>query len=195
MGHEVNEVNNIVRIKGSKVNLCLIRKDDEAIKLYTKWMADESINKYLGSQRISINTLDGEKCWANRELSPYEFAFNIVDKGTDRLIGNCDINIERHRRNATLGICIGEHDFHGKGYGTEVIKMLVRFAFEQLGMHNVRLQLNSDNARAYKCYTKAGFVECCREKEESWIDNHWTDCITMQILESDYQNLKDQGVY
>ena len=93
--------------------------------------------------------------------------FNIIDKNHN-LIGNCDIRKEKGNRNYSLGICIGEQDSRNKGIGTEVIHLLIKFCFEELGAHRVCLTLNGDNLRAKRCYEKAGMKECGREHETSW---------------------------
>lgn len=181
---------NIVRIKGINVDLCLFRIDDEAINTYTRWLADESINKWIGQHTNVIEPRD-ESEWTKRPISNNVKRFNIVDRHTNKLIGNCDATVDKYSRNACLGILIGEKSGRDKGYGTEVIKLLVKYCFEQLNMHNVYLQLNSDNKRALRCYEKAGFKLSVTEKEAAWTDGHWCDCLTMQILEQEYREMSD----
>ena len=176
---------NIIRIKGEKVNLCPIRSDEEAIKLYQKWMNDESILMWIGRNDKIATYLD-EVDWVERRRDANSIYFNIVDADTDELVGNCDLKIVGNSRNVTLGICIGEENARNKGYGTETIKLLIKFAFEELNAHRVMLQVNGDNIRAIKCYTKAGFNEVGREHETHWYNGHWCDTIIMEILEQDW---------
>ena len=66
------------------------------------------------------------------------------------------------KRSATLGIIIGERHYWGKGYGTEAIHALLDYAFNTLGLEDVRLHTFGDNVRAQACFKKVGFVEMRR---------------------------------
>ena len=182
-------MNIIPRLRGINVNLCLFRLDDEAIETYTRWIADETINFWVG-QHCNVIELRDEDKWAKREVPNSVKRFNIVDRHSNKLIGNCDITVDEYSRNACLGILIGEETGRNKGYGTETVKLLVRYCFEQLNMHNVWLQVNGDNKRAIKCYEKAGLKICVTEKEADWANNHWCDVLTMQILDREYNEIR-----
>lgn len=175
---------NIPRIKGEKVNLCLLRTDDEAINIYVRWLADENIAWRIGANN-DVTNLHDEAEWAKYGGTKYRF--NIVTRDNDTLIGNCEIRI--NNRNATLGILIGDEINCECGYGTETLKILLKFCFEELGLHNVALSANSDNGRAIYTYKKIGFKECGCEREVTWLNDHWVDNVTFQILEDEYRQL------
>lgn len=175
----------IVRLHGETVDLAIFRKDREAIELYTEWLNNEDYLHFIGRNQI-IQTFADEKKWAEREEKDNEFRFNIITKLNKQMIGNCDIWAMPYSRSACLGILIANKEFQNKGIGTEVIKLLLKYCFEELNMHNVMLQLDSTNERAYRCYEKAGFKECGRERECNFHHGKYSDTITMQILEQDY---------
>lgn len=177
---------NIPRIKGNKINLCSLRTDEEAILKYTKWMNDESINQYV-SRSGGVATLVNEKDWANSVASSdTNLTFNIVEKESDNLIGNCDIRVVPNSRNAILGICIGESEGRNKGYGTEAISLMLNFCFNELNMHRVKLTVLADNTRAVKCYEKCGFVTCGHEHEVAYINGEYKDVLSMEILKKKF---------
>jgi RimJ/RimL family protein N-acetyltransferase len=66
------------------------------------------------------------------------------------------------KRSATLGIIIGERHYWGKGYGSEAIHALLDYAFNTLGLEDMRLHTFADNLRAQACFKKVGFVEMRR---------------------------------
>ena len=180
----------IIRIRGKLADLCVFRTDDAALEKYMKWMNDESILMHLG-RNAKICDWQSEKEFINQV---HGSMFNIIDKNHN-LIGNCDIRKEKGNRNYSLGICIGEQDSRNKGIGTEVIRLLIKFCFEELGAHRVCLTLNGDNLRAKRCYEKAGMKECGREHETSWYKGQWSDTIHMEILETDYFHTNDIWSY
>jgi RimJ/RimL family protein N-acetyltransferase len=57
----------------------------------------------------------------------------------------------------TLGIII-RADAVGKGYGTDAVRALVRFAFDVLDLRRVFLDVAESNRRARRVYDKLGFV-------------------------------------
>ena len=163
---EVNKT--FVRLSTGDIKLCAFRSDDEAISKYLEWLNNEEFAFYLG-RNTSTLTWKAEEKFLEED---HELMFNICifDNSIEKyiLIGNCDIGTSNNTRNAMLGILIGEAEYLNKGYGTDVVKLLVKYCFEDLGKHNVALQVNSTNVRAIACYKKAGFVECGREKETNF---------------------------
>ena len=182
-------MNKVVRLQGKQVDLCVYRTDDDAIDLYLKWVNDEDIVKWIGRNMYTYSYKE-EYDWAHREHGENEIIFNIVEKSTGKLIGNCDIDVIDNTRNCVLGIMIGEKDARDRGYGTEVMQMLVKYCFEELYMHNVILGLNGDNERAHHVYKKVGFKDCIIEPNAVFYSGKKTSCIQMQILESEYPEIK-----
>lgn len=177
-----------VCMKSDNVSLCAFRSDDEAIEKYLEWLNDADNAFYIGRNTSALTWIEEENFVKARN---HELYFNICIPNKENpneleMIGTCDIRTNPNDRNALLGILIGNKDYQNMGYGTTVMKMLVKYCFEELGKHNVALQVNSTNERAIACYKKVGFVECGREREVNFHKGKWSDCITMQILEQDY---------
>ena len=173
---------NVIRVKGKRVHLCTVRQDEKAIEKYLEWMSDEEILPYIARNHI-VCTINDETEWANKQSN--KTSFNIVtDDGT--LIGNASLRM--YCRNAVLCIVIGEKNTRGMGYGTEVVRMLVKFAFEELNAHRVELSVYADNERARKCYLKCGFTDCGIQHEVLYSHGKWINKINMEILKKDYQN-------
>ncbi len=78
-------------------------------------------------------------------------------------IGNCCYyNMERDRREAEVGILIGDPAYWDGGYGTDAVRALVNHVFRKEGLKKVYLHTLVWNTRAQKCFEKCGFVECKR---------------------------------
>lgn len=151
----------VVRLRGEHVDLCTFRRDTEAILKYTEWVNNPDFNCFIGKNNAVAGYEEEEK-WAKSER---DFIFNITDKD-GLLLGNA--TIKQHNRNAFLGILIGESEHWNKGYGTETIKLMLEYCFDELNCHRVGLTLNSENSRAKHCYEKAGLKECGRDHESLW---------------------------
>ncbi len=61
-----------------------------------------------------------------------------------------------------FGIRIGNKDYWGKGYGTEVVELLVDYWHYNLGIKRLWLKVLPTNLRAIRCYEKCGFEQAGR---------------------------------
>lgn len=65
-------------------------------------------------------------------------------------------------------------DYRGKGYGKEMLKLAVKYAFDITNVQGVQLNVFPENARAKRCYESVGFMERKTDlnaftyKDESW---------------------------
>lgn len=96
--------------------------------------------------------------------------FGIFDEHDD-YIGTIELYSIRHNA-ATLGIIIGERSHWSRGYGPESIHALLDYAFNTLGLMQIKLSTFADNPRAQAAFTKVGFREVQRvsAKESGRVD-------------------------
>jgi RimJ/RimL family protein N-acetyltransferase len=88
---------------------------------------------------------------------------------------------------ARLAIGIYDRRFWSAGYGSEAIRLLLRYAFDDLGLHRVDLLVIAYNARAIRAYEKCGFVREGVLRESALVDGVRHDDILMSILEPEYR--------
>jgi aminoglycoside 6'-N-acetyltransferase len=72
---------------------------------------------------------------------------------------------------------------HGRGIGSDALRTLARYLFEDHGHHRVVIDPAADNVAAIACYRKVGFrtVGVMREYERS-ADGTWHDGLLMELL-------------
>jgi diamine N-acetyltransferase len=103
------------------------------------------------------------------------------------VIGECGLqHIHQFTRTCELGIAIGR-DYWGKGFGQDVCRTLVDYAFEYLNMNRVGLFVLADDPRAVSAYRKAGFVEEGRLRQHSWVRGEFHDELVMSVLREDWK--------
>jgi RimJ/RimL family protein N-acetyltransferase len=133
-----------------------------------RWVSHPEVSRYLGFLQPT-RTLEQERSWIASILSDpqHQRAFVIEDEREED-IGTCGLRaMDRQEGTALLGIVVGEPRLWGRGYGTAATKALLRYAFEDLGLHEVRLSCHAENKRAVRCYEKAGFELRPRREGES----------------------------
>ena len=92
-------------------------------------------------------------------------------------------------REVWVGIGIGDREFQGRGYGTDAMRLVLRFAFLELNLNRVSLTVFEYNQRGIRSYEKAGFKEEGREREALERDGKRWDMLFMGILREDWEKL------
>jgi RimJ/RimL family protein N-acetyltransferase len=170
--------------KGQRVVLRALTRDDMKRQVDFE---NEPQNAILDSGRPRPQTLEDllavyDKYAGKEQPNRVDFAIEADGK----YIGLCNLrDADLTDRRCELGIAIGDHDYWGKGYGREVIGLLLEYAFRHMNLNRVFLTTNSDNERAIRCYRACGFIEEGRLRQHVWIDGHYVDEIVMGVLRDD----------
>lgn len=132
-----------------------------------------------------------EKWLLESEPKPNEFAFMIRALDGDRPIGMTDLYVPHWaHRDAWLGIGLGDREYWGKGYGTDAVRVVLRYAFTELGLERVSLDVFAYNERAARAYLKAGFREEGRQRERLRRDGRRWDMIYMGIMREEWEGME-----
>lgn len=91
--------------------------------------------------------------------SPDSFYFHIRTLEDDSLIGFVVLHsVKWTNQSAWLTIGIGEAAYRGRGYGQDVLRLILGYAFGELNLYRVGLTVMAYNAAAIQAYERAGFV-------------------------------------
>lgn len=97
-------------------------------------------------------------------------------------------NVDDLARNAELGLALlPEHQ--GKGYGKDVLRVLLGYGFRSRNLHRIHLQTLASNEAALRAYRAVGFVEEGRQREHAWVEGAYEDMVLMSILRSEWTGL------
>ncbi len=169
------------KIVGKRIYLSPMNVEDAEI--YVKWLNDFSVTDGVGSS-CRVTSLETEKEWLTRNSGQYQFA--IVKLEDDKLIGNCGIQgIDQLRQCAEVGLFIGDEENRNKGYGEEVLNLLLDYGFDYLNLNNIMLKVFSFNENAISCYKKVGFKEIGRRRQSYYIKGKFHDEVYMDILRNE----------
>jgi RimJ/RimL family protein N-acetyltransferase len=172
-------------IRGDRVYLRAVEREDLA--RCHRWINDESLTATL-AQRYPVS-LAQESDWierATRGQDPSRLPLAICLAKDDRHIGSCGLEaIDRDNRTATLGILIGEADCRGKGFGEDAVRALCRYAFDELDLRKVRLDVSVLNPRAEKTYVRVGFRREGILRQEAFRAGKPVDMIRMGLLKGE----------
>lgn len=176
-------------IYGERVRLRAIERED--VPRFLRWFNDPEVRQYLTMYR-PLSRAEEER-WVESLASRREdIVLAIEVRAGDQWvhIGNVGLHrIDWKNRTATLGIVIGEREFWGKGYGTEAVRTMLRYAFGELGLNRVELETYSFNPRAIRCYEKAGFRREGIRRQALYRNGKFHDVILMGILRDEFKEM------
>ncbi|MFC1992250.1 GNAT family N-acetyltransferase [Chloroflexota bacterium] len=172
---------------GEKVYLRGLEREDLEGN-YFQWLNDYEVTRLLASGTFPNSREAMEEYLTRMRTSGRDIFFAIVEKETDRHIGNLRVgDIDWIRRTASIGQLIGEKDCWGKGYGTEALKLAVEYCFNRLNLHKIVEAAASSATAAIKYMEKLGFVLEGTLRKEAFIDGEYQDALRYGLLREDYK--------
>jgi RimJ/RimL family protein N-acetyltransferase len=130
-----------------------------------------------------------EKLEKEAEEKKNLYPFMIRARADDRLVGKAAIQwIEWTNGVARVDIGIGSADDRRKGYGTQAMRMLLRFAFGELNLYRVSARIPEYNTAALAFFKKFGFVEEIRRRKAVQRDSQRWDLIIVGLLKDEWQD-------
>ncbi len=178
--------------RGELVRLTAPISDKDA-ETSASWSRDSEFLRLLDDDPAQPWSIKKAKEEMEEEPKHDSFPFLIRTLSDDRLIGFVGLHsVDGIHGNAWVGIGIGDRTYWGKGYGTDAMRVVLRYAFAELNLHRVTLGVFEYNARAIRSYQKAGFVVEGRIRQEMVRDGRRWDGIYMGILRDEWEKKRNE---
>ncbi len=171
---------------GKLVKLRAYKEED--IEKAVEFINDEEVKKLMDSTIPFPMTKWQEEDWVRSRKANTDFTYDfaIEDLKTGKYIGGCSINeCDVKNRTCVVGIMIGDKEYWGKGYGSDALKVLIKFIFEEVNMNKVKLNVFAFNNRAIACYKKVGFKEEGILRKEIYRNGKYYDEIIMAMFKGE----------
>jgi RimJ/RimL family protein N-acetyltransferase len=175
---------------GTLVKLSAIRNDD--LEVMAKWEED---SEYLRNVDTEL-AYPKHKDQLENETGGNQVYFRLRTIQEDRLIGFVTIHtIEWNNRTGTLAIGIGSAADRNNGYGSEALRLILRYAFHECNLDRVGLEVIESNEGAIRVYEKAGFQHEGRKRQAVYRDGRRVDVAVMGILRHEWESLQSSNVH
>ena len=107
----------------------------------------------------------------------------------DEIIGVAFLHsLDTNDKRARYAVGIYNKENWNIGYGQELSKAVLNYAFVDLNLHKIDLRVLAYNKRAITSYKKIGFVQEGVLRDNAFINNEWHDDIVMSILSHEFNN-------
>ncbi|MER8184802.1 GNAT family protein [Kitasatospora sp. NPDC094015] len=151
-----------------------------------RWNSDPEVMRWMqDGYRQTLATV--VKAVETREPNAYgDVLYGVEAQADGRLIGLVRLHgAEPETGGAEIDIYLGEKEYWGGGYGTDAMRTMCRYGFEQMRLHRIQLTVVAENEPARHLYRKLGFVEEGRLRQVFRRDGRWHDHILMGLLEGE----------
>lgn len=166
------ELTRLRALEAEDVDLLYVWENDPAVWGVSGTLAPFSrhtLRRFLDEQRFDL--------YAARQLRL------VVETLDGRAVGLVDLfEFEPVDLRAGIGILIHGASDRGRGFASDALDVLCRYARQVLGLHQLWCSVAPDNAASLTLFRRAGFVECGRKREWRRTPDGWADELLLQKI-------------
>lgn len=168
----------------------LIAPDSKQVsQLFTRWNRNTEYKRMLDTDPAFLYSEKDTREWVEKEQDKPEpdfLLFLIQTLEDDKVIGDLGLDKPDQHQDAFVGIGIGEPEYWSKGYGSDAMRIILRYAFLELNLRRVSLNVFEYNPRAMRSYEKVGFKYEGRYRQFIHREGRRWDIIFMGITRQEW---------
>lgn len=171
-------------LKGEQVTLRRLKLAD--VKPFVAYRSDPDVARYQ-SWAAPYPLASGERLVkAMRRQHPDTpgqwFQFAVMLNSTGELIGDCGIKSDAaDPRQAEIGYTIAKWQ-QGRGYGSDTVRTLLGYLFDERGKHRVTASCDPRNAGSIRLLERVGMRREGHMRESIWFKGEWADDLLYALL-------------
>ena len=158
------------------------------VPLFVSWLNDLRTTRTL----LMIGPMSevAEERWFDQMLEHQgrdRWHFVVCRRADDRPVGVLDLHeVDLRNGGASLGILIGDPADTGQGYGSDALRALVGFGFDQLRLERIQLDVFDYNEGARRVYERVGFRHEGTLRHAVYRDGAFHDVHRMAVLRDEW---------
>lgn len=163
--------------------------------LISRWFNDKKNMKYMSTVvRCEVHS---KKDWERRikeSDSTFERLFMVCRKAGKKRIGHAGIDdLDFHDKRGEVFFLIGEKEEQGKGYGKEILALLLDYAFKKLKLNSLFATATLENKPSQRVLQRAGFRKIGIRRGYNYIDGKFLDEVFFDMTAEDYRKSKKKN--
>lgn len=174
-----------------QTNRLILREfEDEDWVSVHEYAKDVEVSKYMewgpNTEKETRNFVKGARTF-RRDDPRRHYEMAIMHKEDKKLVGGCGLTIfDAGLRQAALGYTL-HREYWNKGIATEAASCLVRYGFEELGLHRIHATCDVLNIGSAAVMKKLGMRQEGHFLEERLIKGSWRNTFLYAILASEWR--------
>lgn len=182
-----------MNIYGKKVVLRAMEKAD--ISLVKDMFNDPEMESLVIGWAFPLSSYAQEKWFENHYNDTSSFRF-VIETQEDGAVGIATLtDIDWKNRKASHGIKLARKSNRTKGIGTDTVMAIMRYAFDELGLHRLEGSWFPTNIPSKNMYIKCGWQEEGLKRKAIYKGGKFRDLAITGILAEDYYNLLKENNY
>jgi RimJ/RimL family protein N-acetyltransferase len=157
---------------------------------FSRWSQDVEWFRLFDTDPPKLYSEKKWREWLEKEVekgTSDEIFFAIRTLDNDFLIGFIGLfDLFMQHGDTFVAIALGEREYLGKGYGTDAMRVMLRYVFNELNLRRVSLIVFEYNPRAIRSYVKVGFISEGRIRDVMQRDGRRWDFLYMGILREEW---------
>ncbi|MBR4557615.1 MAG: GNAT family N-acetyltransferase [Clostridiales bacterium] len=144
-------------------------------KIIESWIQDKDVflkwgGEHFGEYPVSAQVIDDKYRLNNGDCEEADNFYPWIAFDEDgRVVGHFIMRyLNGNNKLLRFGWVIVDDSIRGKGYGTEMLRLGLKYAFEILGVDKVTIGVFENNELAHRCYQKVGFEDREIVDAEPW---------------------------
>lgn len=174
-------------IKGKSVVLRAIELEDA--DMLRQMMNDSEIETMMWGSSYPVSK-HNQIAWINslgNNNSTFRAIIDVNDSGIGTIILS---DIDMKNGNAEIHIKLADANMRGRGYGTDAVRTLTKYAFNELRLNCVYCRVHADNVASQKMFLKCGFKQEGVLRSRVFKNGVFHDFNQYSILKSDVEVLR-----
>lgn len=156
---------------------------------YKNWFNDEQVCKWNAHHRYPMQKAELVD-YVNNCNSADSIVLAIEDKKTKEHVGNVSIQeISYVDRSGEFAIIIGEKAYWKKGYAIRACRLIIRHAFDQIGLQRVYVGASEKNLGAQKIVENVGFKKEGVRRKAIYKNGEFLDIYEYGLLKEEWKDV------
>lgn len=176
-------------ITGTRVSVRPVAAPD--LRQLRAWEQAPEVARWLATTASALDARESPDQEYERLLRTPRIKLLAIQTEEYGLVGLVRLHdLDLTHRNAQVRLFVAS-EHQGHGYGGDALCAVVRFCFEELGLHRLGLVVRADHPYAQGLYARLGFRVEGRERDAAWSEGHWVDFVRMGLLANEWPSRMD----
>lgn len=128
-----------------------------------------------------------QRCWLENSTREDLLTFAIADRESGEFVGTIQLrDIQSFARRSLFSIIL-KPGAQGKGYGSDALRTLLGFAFNELNLHKITLMVYESNEGGRRLYEKVGFQYEGRLRQQVYRQGRYEDQLVYSLRQSEFR--------
>ena len=168
------------------IKLRIFNKKD--IDKLISWITDKELCFQFAGHQFSYPLTEQQLLSSIEKMNNdiYLKVYSVFSENGDELFGHVELRMDKNNNSGRVGKVIISEEYRNKGYGTQLIKEILKVGFVKYSLHRIDLVVFDFNKSAIRSYKNAGFKEEGLLRDSRKINNEYWSLLNMSILADEY---------